>query len=417
MANRLAVILHDDWEIRGNGLGNVAHLQYIPALTLMGLAREAGIPLTFMVELGQQLAFQRFSDKDPNLGIQARLWEETVQLMWSNGCDVQPHIHPQWFGSSYVDGYIHMDGSLNIATYGDAARREMLSECFECLRAVLRGVDSTYRITSFKAGAHALQPSHGILNDLKEQGVGLVMGPRLGLKAINPAFSVDYRHMEESTLPYCPDFDDVTRIGPDRGIAILPMSYWDVDPVGKWHLIRRRLSPRRLACGHVDRLSYHRNVPRSILERNPRADYSEGPLTRKLLKPYRAGLNLSGPQSFAELKHILDRTVARLSRLDCETVPLVIESHSKDHEGNWDNLAAFLRYLADRYGDRAEFLTVSQFLANIRSNPGMIRQLAPGDVQRTQTDRAGAPLDRVFPALVHCRRWWHASHVTGRVHP
>lgn len=374
MANRLAVVIHDDWEIRGNGLGNVAHLQYIPALILMGLARDAGIPLTFMVELGQQLAFRRFAGKDPNLNIQARLWEETVQLMCASGCDIQPHIHPQWFGSRYADGYIQVDGSLNIATYGDAARNEMLSDCFEYLRAILREVDSSYQITSFKAGAHALQPSRGILSDLKGQGVGLVMGPRLGLKAINPEFSVDYRQMEESTLPYCPDFEDVTRIGPDRGMVVLPMSYWDVDLTGKWHLIWRKLSSRWFARGRTAPLMYHLNVPPSIRDRDSRVDYSEAVLTRKLLRPYRAGLNLSGPQSFAELRHILDCMIARLSRLDCKIVPLVIESHSKDHEGNWENLATFFRYLADHYGDRAEFLTVTQFLANIRANSGAIRQ-------------------------------------------
>ena len=378
MANKLAVVIHDDWEIRGNGLGNVAHLQYVPALVLMGLARELGFRLSFMVELGQQLAFLRFAGKDANLGIQARLWEDTVRLMWANGCDVQPHIHPQWFRSRYLDGYIHVEGNWNIATYDEPERRSMISESFDYLRTLLRQTDSAYEITAYKAGAHALQPSGGILDNLAQQGVGLVMGPRLGMSTITRDFFVDYRQMEESTFPYCPNSEDVNRVGPDRGIVVLPMSYWDVDLAGKWHLISRKLAPGRLVRRSTDRFPYQRRIPESIRTLDPRAGHSERDPLRKLLKPYRAGLNLSGPQSFAELKHILDRMVERLSGLDGNIVPLVIECHSKDLEGNWENLVAFFRHLVELLGDRAEFMTVSQFLAATRANPGLVRRTSPG---------------------------------------
>ena len=44
------IALVDDWEIRGNGTGDVKTLQYDPAISLMNLYDEYGIKNTFYVE-------------------------------------------------------------------------------------------------------------------------------------------------------------------------------------------------------------------------------------------------------------------------------------------------------------------------------------------------------------------------------
>ena len=85
---KIIVIIEDDWELRGNGLGNVAYLQYLPSLFLMNIAKKFGIKITFMVEVMQQLAFLKHVNKDRNIKIQARIWEENVLLMKESGFDV-----------------------------------------------------------------------------------------------------------------------------------------------------------------------------------------------------------------------------------------------------------------------------------------------------------------------------------------
>jgi len=377
MAEKLITLIHDDWEIRGNGLGNVAHLQYLPALALMRIAKDAGIALTFMAELGQQLAFRRFAERDRNLALQARLWEDCAGLMLNDGFDVQPHIHPHWFRSQYRDGFVHVDRNWNLATYEDGERKAMLRDAFAYLTGQMREVNTGYRINTFKAGSDALQPSGGILTDLKNEGIRLILGPRSGMKVHNPEFMLDYRAMEEGTLPYCPDFDDINLVGPAKGVVVLPMTYWDMDLPGKAHAVRRAIVERLRANSAINRFPYHRNVPESIRTLNPRVDRSESAFSSRLLKPFRTGLNIAGLQSLAELKRTLDGMVRRLMRVDSGVVPLVIESHSKDHEGNWDTITRFFDYMADRYGATMEFMTLTQFDTYLAGHPTMIRSKPP----------------------------------------
>ena len=42
MKKRFNILIEDDWEVMGNGLGNVAQLQYLPSLFFMKLAKHWG---------------------------------------------------------------------------------------------------------------------------------------------------------------------------------------------------------------------------------------------------------------------------------------------------------------------------------------------------------------------------------------
>ncbi len=58
MLTRIIVLIEDDWELFGNGLGNVADVQYLPLLFLLRLADQLGLKITFMAEVMQQLAMR-----------------------------------------------------------------------------------------------------------------------------------------------------------------------------------------------------------------------------------------------------------------------------------------------------------------------------------------------------------------------
>ena len=62
------IALVDDWEIRGNGTGDVKTLQHDPAISLMNLYDEYGIKNTFYVETMQGLSFPENISKKIKLG-------------------------------------------------------------------------------------------------------------------------------------------------------------------------------------------------------------------------------------------------------------------------------------------------------------------------------------------------------------
>lgn len=92
MKKKFVILIEDDFEIMGNGIGNVAELQYLPALALMNIAEKYNAKITFMVDVAHQLALKR-NGAVPDIRIQTRLWDETVLLMKERGFDVQLHLH------------------------------------------------------------------------------------------------------------------------------------------------------------------------------------------------------------------------------------------------------------------------------------------------------------------------------------
>lgn len=223
---KIILIVEDDWEIMGNGLGNVAHLQYLPCLYLLELAKKLNIKINFMVEVLQQLAFRKFSCQDRNLEIQARLWDECILLMKERGHDVQLHIHPQWYQCTYQQGYFLLSRNWNIATYPRPERHDMIAEAISYLTSLIRPVDPQYQVIGFKAGAWALQPSQGILEDMASQGIRIVMAGGRGIHYSTNEILIDYLDMEEDTLPYYPDFQDIRRISNKKeDIIVLPLPF------------------------------------------------------------------------------------------------------------------------------------------------------------------------------------------------
>lgn len=123
MKQRIVIVLEDDWELNGNGTGNIAESQHIPATYLMNLAKKYGFRISFMVEVLQQLAFKIHEHKSNQLRVQAALWDGTVREMRLQGHDVQLHLHPQWVNARYEHEQFRVDRNWNIATYPRAERR------------------------------------------------------------------------------------------------------------------------------------------------------------------------------------------------------------------------------------------------------------------------------------------------------
>src|SRR4051812_13708019 len=107
MSKKFCVLIEDDWEVLGNGLGNVAYHQYIPSLAFMKMAKKMGIRISFMVDVVQQLIYQK-PQADYNITLQKKLWDENVILMKQYGFDVQLHLHPQWYNAVKKDDHFHL---------------------------------------------------------------------------------------------------------------------------------------------------------------------------------------------------------------------------------------------------------------------------------------------------------------------
>jgi hypothetical protein len=371
MKKKFCVLIEDDWELMGNGSGNVASHQYLPSLFLMNLARKLNLKLTFMVEVAQQLAFIRFQDADPRIRLQRQLWDATVRLMKESGFDVQLHLHPQWCEATLKEGRLKVGLNWNLASYDSLFQEKLLKDSVEYLQDLLQDLDPAFKIHAFKAGTWALQPFEVLQGHLTRFNIQIILGVRKGL--VIPNAQIDYTTLEEDTLPYHPDQRDVTRVSRARNsLVIIPLAYYSPDP---WTLSRLAANAVKAKLGQSQ--SGRDQYDCSETEAREGPSPLEGKVRLHLSsRPYMTHLKIGG-QPFCYLKSSFDAVIQRLRKHPAERIPIIIESHTKLYAKSYLDVERFIRYLMDKYAEEIEFTDLTSFWQEVTENPQYVRY---GDV-------------------------------------
>lgn len=397
MRKKFVILLADDCEVMGNGNGNVADLQYLPSLSLMNIAEKHNIAITFMVDAAHRLAMKKLEHL-PEIAIQARLWDDTVRLMWKRGFDVQLHLHPQWLSATYGDGIFTLGTNWNLGLYSPIEQRALITDAIALLNELLRPIDPNYHVCAFKAGAWGLQPSDEPLRALAENGITIVVGVRDGL--VIPKQKIDYAHLDEPDLPYYPDFKNITRLAEAPcGLVVIPLQRYAPDPLTFFRYT-------------LDKLGW-------CLARKNDSDYGKkamgggNPLKDKKiftfgLRPYITHLKI-GDTPFAYLKNSFDTVIKRLRKLESEDIPVLIESHTKKYRGYCADIDRFIGYVLDRYGDELVFSDMRTYCARLDAAPTLARSKmgiqGPRGSTVKKTVYTGSP--RTCAVLRHNRRPQH----------
>ena len=367
MSKRFTILIEDDWEVMGNGLGNVAQLQYLPSMFFMKLARRLGIKLTFMVDVVQQLEYRKHSQTDYNLKLQKNLWDDSVRLMKSYGFDVQLHLHPQWMNAIRKDDFFFLNNNWNFGRYGDADQDHLIGESINYLHDLLRPIDQQYKVVAYKGGSWGLQPSGTLLKNMEKHGIRIVTGVRKGMYL--PGNGVDYRSLEEPIMPYYPVYADLCKVAAEKGnIFIIPLqtvipgvtglSYLALD------LVKRKIS-KKDSMRHY----YDSSVPEKIYELSPIAEESKPKFP---YITYKTHLKI-GNQPFSYLKTSFDQVIKQLAGTPYQRIPILIECHTKQYNSYYVDIERFLSYVQEKYGDVAEFSTLTEFLKEVEMNSAMVK--------------------------------------------
>jgi hypothetical protein len=109
--------LVDDWELSGNGSGDVRQLQFEPLRRLVGIYNRLRIHGSFNAEVMQQLTFRQHQDQHEELRPLADEWDEVVKDTFRQGHDIQLHVHPQWQNAEYIDGRWKLTSDWSILNY------------------------------------------------------------------------------------------------------------------------------------------------------------------------------------------------------------------------------------------------------------------------------------------------------------
>ncbi len=360
------IILEDDWELKGNGLGNVAELQYLPSLFLMNLCKKLNIKMTFMVDVAQQLKFIEYSNY-PEIEIQKELWDNTVKLMKYNGFDVQLHLHPQWVNAKYDGHYFYVDNDWNIGNYDEIIQKNLIQKSIKYLNDLFKFIDPQHKIISFKPGSWGMQPSEILFNLLSKNDIELVVGIKKGLYI--PNLNVDYRNLEESVYPYYPDFKDITKLSPQKNnIILLPLLEYSPDIITLSKLFSHILK-RKIFNKIFNNQIKQEKIPNEIRKLNPIA---RNKFNNNLLNPYSTHLKI-GNQPFEYFKKSFDKIINELEKLEVENIPIIIESHTKDYIDNYKNIEKFLEYIIKHPKENIKFITFTEFIKMAKDNKFIVK--------------------------------------------
>jgi len=325
--------LTDDWELRGDGSGDIRKLQFYPLRKLLSIYGNYDVRSTFNAEVMQQLTFRHFQTKHPELKPLADAWDDAVCEAFQKGHDIQLHIHPQWSRATYQDGRWHLSGDWALPSYDQSTAHSMLAQSKNYLENLLRRLDPTYKCVAFRSGSSCIAPSPFALSVLAQLGIVFDMSIVGGLRVNTRNLQMDYSQCEESFLPFYPCMDDARKVSEKaEPIACLPIFHFYLSRRQSFkqvlsksmQKVGRKLSSDGLT--NKDSEDYARQwveVDRSTRFKRAYDKAIKPCLKRKYMVADLSQLNYAG------LKEMLTAIRVRTRQLGFRELPVILTCHSK----------------------------------------------------------------------------------------
>ena len=172
--NKRCFLLTLDYELYGNGSGDVFKHIIEPTDRLLAIARDHGVKYTFFFEVVECWCLKREWERGNTMGYDrnpVEAMEAQMRQAVAEGHDVQLHIHPQWCGACWQDNKWVVDNSQwRLADYeGDMT--ELLRRGKQTLETMLRPTKADYHCIALRAGGYNAYPSERIAKAMREVGL------------------------------------------------------------------------------------------------------------------------------------------------------------------------------------------------------------------------------------------------------
>ena len=190
------ICLTVDYEIFGNGSGDVRRHIIEPTERMCRIAEKFGMPVTIFFELEEYLLFERHRDdlkKRLSYDPADEMKRQAADLV-RRGHDIQLHLHPQWHGAGYEEGewqLHHHRLTVDSLFDNQAETTQFIKERKAALECI-----SGNSVTCYRAGGFAAQPGGRLLNALAECGFVLESSVVKGMHRQKP-HPLDYRTAPE----------------------------------------------------------------------------------------------------------------------------------------------------------------------------------------------------------------------------
>ncbi len=360
MKPTIHLALTHDWELRGDGSGDIEEIQFAPMRRLLEIYKRAGARTTFMPDVMQQLTFRRFEQDDSALRKQADAWQEQVREAYAQGHDIQLHLHSQWSNAQYENGRWQLNGSWSLLDYDAKAAEKILAESKTYLEQVVRRFAPDYRCVAFRASALALAPSTHLLTTLASLGIELDVSMAAGFYLDNETLQLDYRNCAETFLPYYPSMEDARFISDKREPVVCV-------PLNHFYGSRREVTKQNLTLV-TGRLNRKDTAPAK--NARPQLDTQTSGAARvyeKLIAPAikrKYFVSDLSRLNYPLMREMLASIRKRASASGLPNVPVVLTNHPKDIR-DWEAIERFVGDIAG--AEDIQFITLREIAEKIKS--------------------------------------------------
>jgi hypothetical protein len=219
------VVLTVDYEIFGNGTGDVRQHVTEPAEQMARTLEKYGAPLTVFLELEEQVAFEenaaemrRHYGCDPGALIRRQ-----VRDLAREGHDFQLHLHPQWYGCAWAGDRwsLHHEKLTVDSLFPD---QQATTKYIADRKARLEDMANQprHQVTSYRAGGFAAHPGEKLLRALSANSFAIESSVVCGLHREEKFVRYDYRQAPRGRRSWRVR-DDVATADPSGPITEIPV--------------------------------------------------------------------------------------------------------------------------------------------------------------------------------------------------
>ncbi len=242
-------ILTLDYEIFGNGSGNIFTNLIEPMNGLFDIANEYNVKYTIFFEAIEFLRIKQEFERGNDQGYDSNpidAVEDQIKLAYLQGHDVQLHIHPQWANASWSDQGWKVDNAhWALGSFGkdELDLIDLIAEGKNYLESIIRQVAPDYKCIALRAGAYSLQPSGRVAKAMKKLDIIIDSSVVPGAVNIAARSPFDYSNID-SNWDYWKAKDNL-EISDDGPLLELPLAVFPLRRYKKLlslSAIRSRLS-------------------------------------------------------------------------------------------------------------------------------------------------------------------------------
>lgn len=329
----LHIILTIDYEIFGDGSGDVRKHMIKPMDKILSILSAYRVPITLMFEVSEYLKFLEYDDqitKDMGYSYGEEIKRQVLSA-YKGGHDIQLHIHPQWVDAGYANKkWVIENPGATIQEFSSSMILDILSKGKRQVENLIHQIDPHYQCKAMRlTNLPWCQAPEIVLSPMEEAGL-VVHSLATSEDPNNTARGYWY-------------------LDPGKRIAELPIHSVPMSPV-------YRFSPYRILTA-LYRLKYSKFAVTDVPSNQSGGD------RKKFLERLESKSPVKWDfckQSARQMIEFLEYGIEKYKGSEHE-IPLVMISHSKDFF-NGRNLDKFLNAAGNIDGVR--FSTLGEFIQN-----------------------------------------------------